>query len=203
MKRFIVASCLSFVLAYGYMASANAEGLRVGARAGGAMNFFSVPDSPSEYDAGFGFGGGAALKYPITEQLSVNPELGFYYRSLGGYSMGSEKITMPEMAISIPVLAQYAPIADVPFYAAAGVQLDIPFGSKYKHTYAGKSSSDDNKNRSSVDFALALGVGYMILPDLGADFRFAANLTQPFDENKAGYETSLMSIGLGVTYYFL
>ncbi|MDR0331670.1 MAG: PorT family protein [Chitinispirillales bacterium] len=213
MKRFIVASCLAVVLAGGIASSANAQGLQFGVRAGMSMNMFSIDETGApDFDMGFGFGGGLALKYAFTEQLSLNPEVSFYYRTLGSYStdlfgLAKMEASFNEMAVSIPILVQYAPIADVPLYVTGGIQLDIPFSTKAKveMTYLGeteKEEEDASDERASVDIGIAVGVGYMILPNLGVDFRYVFNVNQPFDEDKTASKSSLMSMGLGITYLF-
>ena len=59
-------------------------------------------------------------------------------------------------------------------------------------------SDDLTKYRATVDIGIALGLGYMIRPNFGIDFRYVINVNRPFDET-----SSLMSFGLGLTYYFL
>jgi hypothetical protein len=186
-----------------------------------AMMFIPVPD----FDMGLGFGGGPALKYAIAGQLSVSAEASFYYRSLGS----SEEVyddedfrqitsaSADEMAVSVPVMLQLTLVPSVPLYVAAGIQLEVPFSTKWKYkdevTY-----SDGEVNviadfdggadeRSSADFGIAFGAGYMILPSLGVDFRYVINVNDIADLGSTTLgsfvkKTSLSIVGFGVTYYF-
>jgi hypothetical protein len=141
--------------------SANDSGLRFGARIGGNVNQYILWDfiGTVDWDVGYGFDGGLAVKYPLTDRLSLNSEVSFCYRVLGNYApyrlsdfpyhiknddgdlilIGNfdfdfTKISLSEMAVLVPVMIQFIPVRSVPLHVSAGIQLGFPFNNKYKET---------------------------------------------------------------------
>jgi len=155
---------------------------------------------------GWGAGGGIAASIPITDFLSFNPELSFYYKKLFSMSENEDGYKMEayanEFAISIPVMLQITPVVSIPFYLAAGAQLDIPFSTEthFEMSYQGQKRSGSEKvdNRSSIDFGIAFGLGYNITSNFGIDLRAVIGLTNLSDNG----DVSLNQYGLGVTYFF-
>jgi hypothetical protein len=158
--------------------------------------------------------------------------LNFYYRKLlsisdswndeDGSSVSSD-IYVSEFALSIPVLLQLAPIDE--FYLAAGVQLDMPLSTKAYYEYEEKghgesysgSGNEKIKDRVSIDFGIALGLGYNITQNFRADLRCVIGLTSTgiftdYDEEYVDGEyidvkvkdtkSSFNQYGLGLTYFF-
>jgi len=198
------------------------------------MNMYSVDDFFYAIDKGYGFDAGLATKYPLTNRLSLNSEVSFCYRVLGGfkdkeYNVPSYiedddgelifvgyynydiKVSLSEMAILVPIMVQFTVIENAPFYVSAGMQLGFPFNNKYKNSYnkytlegeileeISHTESDDG-SRSFVDFGIALGIGCMIMPNLGVDLRFISNLNRVFDGHDFS-KTSLMYFTFGVSYF--
>jgi hypothetical protein len=205
-----------------------AQGSKFGARAGfNMLNFsFGEKEFDDRIDKGTSFGGGLAVSIPLTSQLSFNPELAFYYRNVFSlefsYDIGEkDEISMSELTVSIPVLLQFVPIDGGSFYLAAGVQVEIPISTeiKMKSTYDGQTEEETDDvlaNHRTIDFGIALGLGYMITPKLGIDFRYVIGMTGLFenyteriyDEHYGPYEesfedkSSLTQFGIGITYFF-
>ena len=182
-------------------------GPKFGIRAGFNLND-PTGDDAKEFDMSFGAGGGVVASIPITDILSFNPELNFFYRRLlsmsessGGYEVEAYE---SEFALSIPAMFQVAPIGGVGFYLAAGVQLDIPFSPEFtqKVTYQGNSEEETEKldDRSAMDFGIALGLGYNITPNFGIDLRCVIGLTNVIDNDHE--KISFNQYGIGVTYFF-
>ena len=191
---------------------------KFGIRAGFNLNDFTGKDS-DEFDIGFGFGGGLAVSIPITDFLSFNPELGFYYRKLASMSEKDgedEDIIeynhyLDEFALSIPAMLRFTHNGMMPFYLAAGVQLDIPFSTKLnsKRSYEGQTTTSIGKRmyeRAEIDFGIALGLGYNITQNFGIDLRCVIGLTDFFDApnvpEKDEPNISINQYGIGVTYFF-
>ena len=213
--------------------SASDGGLQFGARIGSNMNMYSVEGSPHNFDNGYGFEVGIAAKYSFTNRLNLNSEVIFCYRVLSNYRYKSEgtyltenddgewlfagyynidiKGSSSEMAILVPVMIQFIPVRNVPFYVSAGMQLGFPFNTKSK--YLDKFTTQDGKihdeyyeetnfddYRSSIDFGVVFGIGCMITPNLGVDLRFVTNLNDVY----YGYNvipSSLMYFTLGISYF--
>jgi hypothetical protein len=157
-----------------------------------------------ELDMGFGFGIGFLFKsIPIMPKLTFNPELHFLYRTLYSYETDDYKQDMDEFAIGSSLLVQFAtPIAEMPFYITAGLQIDFPFYTEnnYEETFLGESDSGSHtvEDRAMFDLGLVLGAGYNITEKIRADFRAVIVLTDLADEGKL----SLNQYSLGVAYFF-
>jgi len=202
MKRFITA--FAVVVLTGVLAAASAEGMQYGVRAGFNMNKLSAEDDLS-MDMGTGFGAGFVMKYPLANRLNIVPEVNLLHRTLGKYEFGffdlPVKFTISESVLSIPCMIQYQISESQPFYLSGGIQLDIPFGTKMKMTVSGFSDSESISDlRSSIDFGIPLGFGYMINPNMIVDFRFVPYLTNIYKEGDS--DVSLMSFSFGFNYFF-
>lgn len=191
--------------------------LKLGPRVAFSLNNFSSGysnvDKSLDIKMGLGFGAGIALSIPITDLLTIgsltlNPELNFLYRKLYGYTdpgIGVEfledeaEVDMTEFAASIPIMLRFTPV-EMPFYVAAGVQLDIPFDPEFTFKENGRKASLEFEDRSGIDFGFAIGLGYNITERLSADFRWVIGLTNAIDnsDDKSSYD----QFSLGITYLF-
>jgi len=232
-KILLVAAIVALVTTLSF---AQEGDLKVGIRAG--FNLYDLSSGnkelDKELDLGMGFGGGIAVNIPLLGSfLSLSPELNFYYRKLLSFSdswnddyySGSEDVYVSEFALSVPVMLQIAPIDA--FYLAAGVQLDMPFSTKGHYEYEEKniingetdsgSENEKIKDRASIDFGIALGLGYNITQNFRADLRCVIGLTSTgiftdYDEEYVDGEyrevkmedtkSSFNQYGLGLTYFF-
>ena len=183
---------------------------KFGLRAAFNMNSFSTGDSDDDknIDMGYGFGIGIAVSAPIAKILTFNPEFNFLYRGVynysnsysDGYDTYEVSQSMDEIALSVPLMLRVMPVESVPFYVSAGVQFDVPFLSEVEYEEDGESDSEDFDDRAWFDVGIALGVGYHIMDNLVADFRFVIGLTSLSTES--GDDSSLNQISLGVSYFF-
>jgi hypothetical protein len=212
-----VADALSFLAGGGVAAAGDEDpkeeeeggekGVRFGVRLG--FNIYDFHFGYSIMDRGTGVGKGAglglALNVPIASILRFNAGLDFYYRQLFQgmvYYPGGMGEAMYEYAVSIPLLFQVGK----DLYAAAGVQMDIPISTSWVE-FSGPGYFPEN--RSSVDFGLAAGFGYMF-SNVGLDFKFVYGLTRAFEDfrvdNYSGKKykdnSLLRQYGLGVSYFF-
>ena len=200
---------------------------KYGVRAAFNMNSFSTghSDDDKHIDMGYGFGIGIAVSTPIAKILTFNPEFNFLYRGVYNYSYSdsysdngynyteSMSHSMGEIALSVPLMLRVMPVGSVPFYVSAGVQFDVPFLSEVEYEYEyererngniydsySDSGNEDFDDRAWFDVGIALGVGYHIMDNLVADFRFVIGLTSLSTES--GDDSSLNQISLGVSYFF-
>jgi hypothetical protein len=210
------------------------EGIRFGVRAGVNLlkvyDFWDEPELDDNMDIGWAFGAGLAVNIPLTSHLSLSPELALYYRNLFRFEHFSDNVKQEmyiyEFAVSIPVLLKLTPVKSIPFYLAAGIQVDIPLLTEI--TWKGSSELENGlrfevhmdwvtnpmADHRTIDFGIALGLGYMITPNLGVDFRGVIGMKNLFEKFTAvdptngvasQYEddtSSLMQFGLGVSYFF-
>jgi len=189
-----------------------------------------------------GAGAAVVANIPVGPVV-VAPEIGFVTRTVANIeplfpnpldkNEGKGKIT--EKAVNIPVMAKFFPIEGV--YVAAGLQIGIPFGTEMCNdkgkdcdkidgkketktdidvdpwgTVSVHTSEEKNPERT-LDIGIPIGVGYMVAPNIGVDFRIVIGLNNvaKYEEDIGGgfiplkmtFETgSMNTYGLGVTYYF-
>jgi len=173
-------------------------------RAGFSLYDYSSGESKMDkyLKIGYGFGGGLVTTVSLTSKLSFVSELNFLYRKPVIFSASEdghkEEMYVTEIVISIPIMFQLAPSENMP-YLVAGVQLDSPISSKVTAKSDGEERTVDANGRVSTDFGIALGVGYLITPNIGVDARAVIGLTSLF---KNLDNSSLNQYGAGLTYYF-
>jgi len=186
------------------------ETMSFGARAGFVINsFLSGYDVfDKDIEVGLGFGAGGVLNYHITDIFIFSPEVGIYYRTLYNVKRESSKECITEVAISIPLMIQAAPLS-VPLHIAAGVQIDLPFSSEAivieddigEDTHMEVGDVTYEGTRKALDFGIALGLGYRVMPNLGIDLRGVIGLTSLIDSDKFE-DGKLKQYGIGVSYFF-
>jgi opacity protein-like surface antigen len=199
MKRIIIAAIVLVSLT---ATLSFAEGLKLGVAALTSINNFSSGDSDMDKDlgVGMGFGGGLAIGIPLGSQLSFNPGVNFLYRKLFSYDKNSVEQYVSELALSVPVVVQFRPVSDVGAYVSAGVQADLPFSSEMTMKAGGQEQSTKIDKRSTIDFGLSFGAGYMINENIGVDARFTLGLTHLTSES--GDDSSLQQYTASVIYFF-
>jgi outer membrane protein OmpA-like peptidoglycan-associated protein len=169
---------------------------------------FSLGDDRDEnIDLGWGFGVGGVARFkfsdftetPIAKFLTLSAEASFYWRKLAVENYMGEESWPSELALSLPAMIQLTPVETVPFYLAAGFQLDIPILPEWKSESGKVTSSRDYSDRAWLDFGVALGLGYRIVEKIEADLRFVIGLSSPdlYEDN-----SSFNQYGIGVTYFF-
>jgi hypothetical protein len=174
------------------------KGVRFGFRAGFNINDFSFgyKELDEEIGLGYGFGAGIALNIPFSNYFRLNIGLDLYYRLLFNGTYGDTD----EAAVSVPILIQFGKS----IYIASGVQLDFPTNL----TESGLGNLDFMDNRSSMDFAVVFGIGYISPLSFGLDFKYVLGITSIFKDftyNKIDYKGKknwLGQYGFGVCYYF-
>jgi len=191
-----------------------------GARAGFVINDFLSGNGDFDNNIKIGFGGGISgvLNYPITDILIFSPEVGIYYRTLynvkrefknsAGETTKTQEESLSEGAISIPLMVQLAPLS-IPLHVAAGVQIDFPFSSEVNLTDDAVGDETTHLEveehlggpRKALDFGVALGLGYRVMPNLGVDLRGVIGFTSLVDHDKFK-DSKLKQYGIGVSYFF-
>jgi hypothetical protein len=195
----------------------NAQDMKFGVRAGYNIQSISKGDSDEAPEMGMlGVSIGAVANIPAGPVV-IAPELAFIYRTLSSEKEGDVEFSLTEMAISIPIMVKFFPMEGL--FLQAGVKLDIPLGTKSCVEYDGDEECTDwdgkettvsllgmtytekNPERTTIDIGIPLGLGYMITPELGVDFRYVLGISKLIndDDNDSG---SLSTFGIGVTYLF-
>jgi len=208
-------SLIITLIALTVMPSFSQNGIfKFGVRAG--FNLYNVFWEGKPPGIGMGYAGGIVANIPSVNSLAFNSELNFLYRNLYNHELKSERLgvmkeSITEFAIGIPIMIQYTPVSQVPFYLTSGVQLNIPLSSELTQEMRQKEETSDYDNRPAIDFGIALGLGYYITENLAVDFKGVIDLTSistkkddnnppinPFNRDK----TWLLQYGLGVSYFF-
>lgn len=160
---------------------------KIGYRFEASLYDFSIKDV--ETDMGFGLGLGASFYFPYTyipvKNLTLNPAAVLYLYKRTAYFDGGYSVD-EALNLSIPLMFQYAPIENAPFYAEAGFQLGL--GTK---EFAGRTYT----SRAIIDFGFALGAGYHISKDWLADFRCVIGIRSPDTK----FDSQLNQFGIGIT----
>jgi len=218
--------------------AANAQdGIKFGARLGYSMQSLDggklLPDEYLDISMGMlGIGAGLVVNIPVGPVV-IAPELAFSYREGAKFEPKEKEpedlsAYEKEFAVSVPIMIKFFPIEAL--WIGAGFQIDIPIaaemcdekdeecekldGKTVTETDGGFTYEHKNAERASVDFGIPFGIGYMITPNFGVDFRFVLGLNklvkreyEDMDPNgniiKETEETGTMkSFGIGLTYLF-
>jgi hypothetical protein len=190
------------------VANADEGGMKIGARLG-----YSIQSIGSKNWGYLGFAAGAALNVPAGPVV-VAPEVAFLYRNnssaqatvtVGSRSQKSD-ITMPEMAISIPVIIKYA--INEKMYGGAGIQIDLPIGAEYciDDWCTEMDGGRGNRERSAFDLGFPFAYGYMVLPNLAVDARYVIGVIahSKFNTVERGEVDSdpVSTFSVNATYFF-
>lgn len=180
------------------IAEPESETYTFGIRAGFSINGVSNDDTTGP---GIGYSIGYFKNIPISN-LSLLLGIDFSYRTLFSYTNAAYdyyKGTVTEFAIIMPAMFKFGSS----FYAAAGLQLEIPFMSKFNITVLGEDMGSEKwTERNFYDLGLALGVGFQIgrvAIDLRT-FSFFLGSSDGFMLKELGHIPSHYS--LGVSYLF-
>lgn len=177
-------------------AAAQAQGPRLGIKAGANYTDFSGDDSDA-WEGKFGFHAGLFASFPITEDfLSLRPELLFSTKGAKIESTDDDKVKLG--FIDVPVLAQ---INAGPLYFEAGPSFSVRVSEKRK---IGDSTVDDQLDglkRSAVGYAA--GIGLVSTPlGLSAGVRYSGDFTKIYDSSSGGPELRNSGLLLTLGYMF-
>ena len=215
---------LSLALVFGMVATAAAQ-VNVGGRVAGTMSTFKG-ENTDDVPWGVGFNAGVAAKYSINEMIAVAPEVGIDFRRVA-----DDDASLSFWVLNIPVLARISPVAGL--YVEAGptigfilsndVSTDEPSVDEEDFDMSGYDMSGFDMDMeadadagfmggdktNTLEFGLAFGVGYSVMPNLDVNFRFAMGLTNIYEDIDLGplgsveIDVQNMQMSLGVTYWFM
>ena len=153
----------------------------------GGVNFANVTNS----DGGktrIGFNGGVQVGIPVSEQISVQPEV--VYSSQG--VKGDDDMQAILNYINVPVLLQYNNPSG--FFAHTGPQLGFLTSAKLKQ---GSQELDVKDAFKSTDFSWAFGAGYVLPSGFGFNGRYNLGLSKIEDGQDAGSsKNSVFQLGI-------
>jgi hypothetical protein len=149
MKKII----LSIALLAGISASAQAQSIKYGLKAGASLT--SITGSDVDGNAyKFGFNGGGVVNFGLNDMISIQPEVLFSMKGAKSKDDSNERINLNY--IDVPVLLKVSTGATGLFFEA-GPQLGFRVSSSYKYDPV---SIDFNSYTKAVDFGYAAGLGF-------------------------------------------
>ena len=213
-KILLLVTILNCALSYGQM---------IGIKGGLNLSTPTKDSNLDEQKSKIGFNVGAFVNVPISEKVSIQPEV--LYSQYGS----KEKLTTSRIkntttivtnsSISVyldylvlPIMFQYKLIPSL--YLEAGPELGIRINSKVKgkrietYTTSGISSTyefDNNgtlRNLNAFNFGIGIGAGYWITETLGANARFVAGFTDNVKDRNAGEKIKNNVFQISVSYKF-
>ena len=187
------------LLGLGLFAATFAMAQKVGIKAGGNLATISQSDAKSK----IGFYAGLSLNAPLTDKLSIQPEVLYSLQGakgqeiIGGYKVDE---TLNLGYINVPVMFQYA-VADG-FFVEAGPQFGFLTSAKMKVSSNGVSAELDAKdNMNTFDFGIGLGAGYNFTPNWSMNARYTAGITDMAkNNNDSAVKNNVFQLGLGYTF---
>lgn len=189
--KFYATTLLIAVLVTG---AANAQHVNVGIK--GGLNLYNINnDNNSEYDTKIGAHGGLIGHIHFTRQFALQPEI-MYSAQGAKYTVAGVETKIKLGYINIPVMFQY--MFNNGFRLQAGPQLGFLVNAKSENNI---TKTDIKDNMNTVDFAVALGIGYIHTPSgFGLDARYNLGLS---NINKNGsVKSANRGFQLGVFYLF-
>lgn len=196
MKIFIKALFIMAII--GWHSSIQAQ-ISVGGRL--AANIANVDGDGMDTDAKFGLDIAVVAEIPVSEAVSVQPELHFLQK---GYTLdfGGDDFKRTLNYIEIPVLAKYnfGSAESVGGFVVVGPSVGFGVGVRAKLGDETESGSFDEANLNAVDFGAAFGGGVNIPVSNGnvvIDVRYLLGLTDIFDGES---EVMNRGVNFGVGY---
>lgn len=181
---------------------------KYGARA--ALNFSHFWGDDTEelhLPWGTGFNAGFAAKVGITPSIEIAPELSINMRNQ------SDDVTeWSTWAIEFPIMARFKMTDKL--YVEIGPQIDFLLSSELESEFGFDESQKVDLGSSKIDalntveFDIAAGIGFEILPCLDADFRVVLGMTSMLnwdveDEDDMHInDIKNLQIQIGATYWF-
>ena len=184
MKK-IILICLPLFM----LTAVNAQKLQLGLKAG--VNFSNLRTDNFDYDARVGVHGGLLAHIHLNRNWAIQPEI--LYSTEGAKYNGPGNLVHDEHLdfIQIPVLAQY--MFGPGFRVEAGPQLGFLINAK--DDLAGRAS-DIDAYRKNVNFAFAIGAGYLSSIGLGVDARVNLGLSNLRENNGPSLHQNVFQLGI-------
>jgi hypothetical protein len=189
MKFYLIAMMTALLISGTVMAQNENFGIKV------CLNLYNISqDNGPKFDQKAGYHFGILAHIHVTDRFAMQPEIVYSVQG-GKYSVSGIETKVNLDYVNVPVLFQY--MFDNGFRLQAGPQ--VGFLNKAE-SRAGDVHTSVKGNFESIDFGLAMGVGYVNPPTgFGFDIRYNVGLT---DINANDAEAYNRGIQLGVFYLF-
>jgi hypothetical protein len=188
--KFYLIAIMTTLLVSGTVAAQNVNfGIK------GGFNLYNISqDNSPKFDQKAGYHFGILTHIHVTDRFAMQPEIVYSVQG-AKYSVGSIETKVNLDYVNVPVLFQY--MFDNGFRLQAGPQ--VGFLNKAE-SRTGDVDTSVKGNFESIDFGMALGVGYVNPPTgFGFDIRYNLGLS---DINANDAEAYNRGIQAGVFYLF-
>lgn len=189
---------LFFAFALLTVFAAQAQGPRIGVRAGANIASFEGEDS-DDFESRWGFHAGLTANFPIVpEFFSVQPEVLY---SQKGANYNDDLLEVKVDYIDVPVLAR---INAGPIYFEAGPQVSFRINDKVEVSPTSGTSIDfddiDNLRRTNIGYAAGLGLTSMPM-GVSLGVRYNGDFSKLYDtgDNSPDVRNSVFLLTLGFT----
>lgn len=169
--------------------AAKAQKLQLGLK--GGVNFSNLRTDNFDYDTHVGVHGGLLAHIHLNRNWAIQPEI--LYSTEGAKYRGPGNLEHTEQLdfIQVPVLAQY--MFSSGFRVEAGPQLGFLITAK--DDLAGRTT-DIDAVRKNVNFAFAIGAGYLSSMGLGVDARINLGLSNLREDNGRSLRQNVIQVGI-------
>jgi hypothetical protein len=189
MKKYFIAIMSAMLITGAGMAQNVNFGIK------GGLNLYNIShDTNDAYEQKTGFHFGILAHIHLAKQFAMQPEIVYSVQG-AKYTVGNTETDINLDYVNVPVLFQY--MFDNGFRLQAGPQVGFLNKAKSRTNDVNTVIKD---NFEPIEFALALGVGYVHPPSgFGIDARYNAGLSTI---SKNGADSYNRGIQLGVFYLF-
>lgn len=209
MNKLVLLSVFTIVTCKGLFA----QDLSYGVKAGINISNFLSDDNSDEYDSKAGINIGAFLEIPVSEKLSVQPELVYSGQGSqetlyidveedGVISTYYRKYKYTFDYLNIPVLVKYYVIDGLSIQA--GPQLGVLLSAKGKieaHHFVNEEVEIDISSLAEpIDFSFDFGIGYEFGDHFLIDARYNVGLTNVVDSNDGTLKNSVFQFSVGYKF---
>lgn len=174
MKKILLSAALLTAAA----TSAHAQSPSFGIKAGASLtNAVGGTNSGGSFENKFGFHGGFVANFPLSDLLSIQPELlysmkGFKFSSPNPFDGVLVRSTHTLHYIDVPVLAR---LTTGSLFFEAGPQFGYLVAAKFEREGSTNFPASSNTSRNDyqkVDFGYAAGLGYQLPGGAGIGLRY-------------------------------
>ena len=179
----------------------NAQSVTKGVKAEANMSNFILSDIPtSESKLGFGATIGGFVKFDVSNNFAIQPELLFHFQS-SKMETGAVESNYEYWGMEIPVYAmgQWKNSSNGRFYAGVGPYLGLGFDARYTDPEVKMYKNDDMQ---PVDFGFGVQVGYEFANGIQINAGYKIGVVDALDKGKDNATMLPQHISLGVGFRF-
>lgn len=176
------------LLSFFVLITATKAQVKFGIKSGMNISNITGAEDKDDYRSKTGFHIGAFATVPITNELSVQPEV-FYSMQGARWDDDNEKTSLNYL--QVPLLAKYTTVSG--FFVVAGPQAGFLLKAE---DYNEGEKEDVKQYLKKTDISLAIGAGYNFFRGAAINVRYNAGLVKFYENEK----NSVIQIGMSYTF---